>query len=348
MTLTHAYAAFNAKEPLRPYQFQRRDVGENDVQFDILYCGVCHSDIHSARNEWGGAQYPLVPGHEIVGKVTKVGSQVSRFKVGDPIGVGCMVDSCQTCPSCAQNEEQYCEKGCTFTYNSLEKDGKTLTLGGYSTKMVVNEKFAFKMPKNLPLDKAAPLLCAGITTYSPLRHWRVKACDKVGIVGLGGLGHMAVKLAVAMGAEVTVVSSSHKKREDAISLGAKHYINTSEPNAFAAHCNQFDFMLNTVAADLDLTPYLSMLKQNGTMVQVGAPEKPNPVGMFSLITKRRSLAGSLIGGIEETQEMLDFCSKHNITADIELIPMAKINEAYERMLKGDVRYRFVIDIQSMK
>ncbi|MES2616195.1 MAG: NAD(P)-dependent alcohol dehydrogenase [Bdellovibrionota bacterium] len=348
MTLVDAYAAFSEKEPLRPFKLQRREVGSKDIQIDILYSGVCHSDIHSARNEWKGAMYPLVPGHEIVGKVIKVGSNVTRFKVGDSVGVGCMVDSCRNCQPCRKGLEQYCDKGCTFTYNSLEKDGKTQTYGGYSKQIVVDEDFVLKIPANLPLDKTAPLLCAGITTYSPLRHWKVKAGDKTAVVGLGGLGHMAVKLAVAMGAEVTVVSSSNKKKEDAVRLGAKHYINTAEPNAFTENANQFSFMLNTVAADLDLTPYLGLLAFEGTMVQVGAPDKPNAVGMGVLFYKRRSLAGSLIGGIAETQEMLDFCGKHNVTSDIEIIPMDKINEAYERMIKGDVRYRFVIDIQTLK
>ncbi len=348
MTFINAYAAFSAKEPLRPHKILRRDVENKDVQIDILYTGVCHSDIHSARNEWGGATYPLVPGHEIVGKVTKVGAGVSHFKVGDSVGVGCMVDSCRECFSCQQGVEQYCNKGCTFTYNSKDKDGKNLTYGGYSTQIVVDESFVLKIPANLPLDKAAPLLCAGVTTYSPLRQWKVKSGDNVAVVGLGGLGHMAVKLAVAMGAEVTVISSSNKKKEDATRLGAKHFINSSEPKAFTENANKFDFMINTVSTEMDLTSYLGLLKLDATMVQVGAPDKPNSVGMFALIGRRRRLAGSLIGGIKETQEMLDFCGKHNITSDIEIISMDKINEAYERMMKGDVRYRFVIDIATLK
>jgi uncharacterized zinc-type alcohol dehydrogenase-like protein len=345
--LVDAYAAFSPKEPLRKFQLQRRSVGSKDVHIEIHYSGVCHSDIHSARNEWGGAMYPLVPGHEIVGKVLKVGSDVKRFKVGDSVGVGCMVDSCRSCSSCEKGLEQYCDRGCTYTYNSLEKDGKSTTFGGYSTQVVVDEDFVLQIPKNLPLDKAAPLLCAGITTFSPLRHWKVKAGDKVGVVGLGGLGHMAVKIAAAMGAEVTVISSSSRKKEDALRLGAKGYINSSDANVFSANAGYFDFMINTVAADIDLSPYLSLLKLDATMVQVGAPEKPNAVGMFALIGRRRRLAGSLIGGIAETQEMLDFCGKHNVTAEIEIIAMDKINEAYERMIKGDVRYRFVIDMKTM-
>ena len=348
MALTNAYAAFSAKEPLRPFKLKRRDVLEKDVQIEILYSGVCHSDIHSARNEWGGATYPLVPGHEIVGKVTNVGTKVKNFKIGDSVGVGCMVNSCRSCHSCSQGLEQYCDKGCTFTYNSMDIDGKSQTYGGYSTQVVVDESFVLKIPENLPLDKAAPLLCAGITTYSPLRQWKVKKGDKVGVVGLGGLGHMAVKLAVAMGAEVTVISRSDKKKADSLRFGAKDYINASLQDSFSVHAGKFDFMINTVSSDMDLSPYLGLLKLDATMVQVGAPEKPNPVGMFALIFRRRRLAGSLIGGVAETQEMLNFCGEHNITSEIELISMDKINDAYERMIKGDVRYRFVIDIKTLK
>lgn len=348
MTLIDAYAAFSATEPLRPFQFKRRDVAAKDVQIEILYSGVCHSDIHTARNEWGGAMYPVVPGHEIVGKVSKVGSSVTKFKVGDSVGVGCMVDSCGDCPSCKQNLEQFCFKGCTFTYNSLDKDGKTPTYGGYSKQVVVTEDFVLKIPENLPLNEAAPLLCAGITTYSPLRHWKVKAGDKVAVIGLGGLGHMGVKFAAAMGAEVTVVSSSSKKKEDAFQLGAKYFLNSSDAAVFCENANKFDFILNTVAADMDLTPYVSLLKLQGTMVQVGAPEKPNKLNTGALIFGRKSLAGSLIGGIAETQEMLNFCGKHNITSHVEMISMDKINEAYERIIKGDVRYRFVIDLSTFK
>ncbi len=348
MPQVKAYAATQAKENLKPFTIERREAGEHDVVIDIYYCGVCHSDIHQVRNEWGGAVFPMVPGHEIVGKVTKIGDKVKKFKVGDSVGVGCFVDSCRHCKPCEQSLQQYCEKGANFTYNSTEKDGRTPTYGGYSTQMVVDENYVLNLPKNLALDKAAPLLCAGITTYSPLRHWKIKPGDKVGIVGLGGLGHMGVKLANAMGAEVSVLSHSDKKKEDALRLGAKHFINSSETGIFEKYKNHFDFILNTVSANIDLNQYLQLLKLDGTMVLVGAPEKPAEINAFSLIGPRRTLAGSLIGGIKETQEMLDFCGKHNITADIELIPIDQINEAYERMLKGDVRYRFVIDMASLK
>lgn len=346
-TTVQAFAALKAKEDLKPFSFERRDPGTHDVAIDIHYCGVCHSDLHQVRDEWGGSRFPMVPGHEIVGKVTAVGSSVKKFKVGDSVGVGCMVDSCQECASCAEGLEQYCEKGMTGTYNSLERDGKTVTQGGYSTKIVVNEKFVLKVDPKIPLDKAAPLLCAGITTYSPLRHWNIGKGSKVAVMGLGGLGHMAVKLAAAMGAEVTVLSSSMKKKEDAIRLGATHYAVGGE-EAFKKYNRYFDLIINTVSAGLDLNTYLGMVKLNGTMVLLGIPEAPEPVHPFPLIMGRRSLAGSLIGGIKETQEMLDFCAAHNIASDIELIPAQKINEAYERMLKGDVRYRFVIDLASLK
>jgi alcohol dehydrogenase (NADP+) len=348
MTLIEAYAAFKPKESLRRFQFKNRDPGNKDVQIEIQYSGICHSDIHMARDEWGPGIFPMVPGHEIAGKVTKVGSGVTNFKVGDHVGVGCMVDSCRDCPSCKQGIEQYCDNGCTFTYNGKLKGSDTPTYGGYSTQIVVNENFVLKIPANLPLDKAAPLLCAGITTYSPLRQWKVKQDDKIAVIGLGGLGHMAVKIAVAMGAEVTVVSRSNNKKEDSIRLGAKHFINTSEPDAFTKNANKFDFILNTVSAELDLSPFISMLKLDATMVQVGVPDRPNTVNMFSLIGRRRRLGGSLIGGIKETQEMLDFCGRHNITSEIEVIPGDKINEAYDRVVKGDVRYRFVIDINSLR
>ncbi len=348
MTLVEAYAAFKPKEALRRFQFQNRDTGNKDVQIEIQYSGVCHSDIHMARDEWGPGIFPMVPGHEIAGKVTKVGAGVTNFNVGDHVGVGCMVDSCRDCPSCKQGVEQYCDNGSTFTYNSKMKGSDSPTYGGYSTQIVVDEKFVLKIPTNLPLDKAAPLLCAGITTYSPLRHWGVKQGDKIAVIGLGGLGHMAVKLAVAMGAEVTVVSRSNNKKEDSMRLGAKHFINTSEADAFTKNANKFDFILNTVSAELDLSPFINLLKLDATMVQVGVPERPNSINMFSLIGRRRRLGGSLIGGIKETQEMLDFCGKHNITSDIELIPIDKINEAYDRVVKGNVRYRFVIDIKSLR
>jgi uncharacterized zinc-type alcohol dehydrogenase-like protein len=347
MTSIMAYAAAKAKAPLNPFQIQRRDPGLHDVAIDIHYCGVCHSDIHLARDEWGGSMFPMVPGHEIVGKVNKVGSSVTRYKIGDSVGVGCFIDSCRECSSCKEGVEQYCDKGMTTTYNALEKDGKTPTYGGYSTQIVVDENYVLRIPENIPLDKAAPLLCAGITTYSPLRHWNVKAGDKVAVIGLGGLGHMAVKLATAMGAEVTVFSTSAEKKHDAHRLGAKNFTNTSEKETFKKYANYFDFMINTVSANIDLNEYLGLLKRDATMVLVGAPEKPASINAFPLISRRRHLAGSLIGGIKETQEMLNFCSKNGISADIELIPIDKINAAYERMMKGDVRYRFVIDIKTL-
>ena len=348
MNSVKAYAAVKPKDPLKPFVVERRNPGPHDVVIDIQYCGVCHSDVHQARDEWGNGKFPMVPGHEIVGKVIKIGSAVSRYKVGDIVGIGCFVDSCRECNPCKQGIEQYCDKGMNLTYNGVEKDGETPTFGGYSTQIVVDENYVLKMPANIPAEKAAPLLCAGITTYSPLRHWKIKAGDKVGIVGLGGLGHMAVKLAAAMDAEVTVLSTSDRKKEDALSFGAKHFINTSDGKVFADRVNYFDFILNTAAGNTDLNQYLTLLKLDGTMVLVGVPEHPATLNAFPLIFKRRCLAGSLIGGVKETQEMLDFCGKHGISADIELIPIEKINEAYERMIKGDVRYRFVIDINSLK
>ena len=348
MIATKSYAAQKAKEALGPFSIQRREPGKHDVLIDIAYCGVCHSDIHQARDEWGGSIFPMVPGHEIVGKVSKVGAAVKKFKAGDSVGVGCFVDSCRECPSCKEGLEQYCTNGMSATYNGYEKDKKTPTYGGYSTHITVDENYVLHIPSNIPLDKAAPLLCAGITTYSPLRQWKIKAGDKVAVVGLGGLGHMGVKLAAAMGAEVTVISTSDKKKDDALKLGAKHFLNSKASDAFKNHMGHFDFILNTVSANIDFNSYLAMLKRDGTMVQVGAPEKPVPVHVFSLIMGRRRLAGSLIGGIKETQEMLDFCGEKGIGSDIEVIPINKINEAYERMLVGDVHYRFVIDINSLK
>lgn len=349
MNQVNAYAAHTVKEPLKPFQIKRRDPAPNDVEIDIQYCGVCHSDIHQVRNEWGGSTFPMVPGHEIVGKVSRVGSAVKKHKVGDSVGVGCFIDSCRVCEPCKKGDEQYCEKGMNQTYNGVEKDGKTPTYGGYSTKIVVDENYVVKIPSNLPLDKAAPLLCAGITTYSPLQHWEIKKNDKVAVVGLGGLGHMAVKIAHAMGAEVTVLSTSDGKEADAKRLGATHFANTKKEDTFKKYHNYFDFILNTVSAKIDLNKYLELLKLDKAMVIVGAPDSGSPydVNAFPLITKRRRIAGSMIGGIQETQEMLDFCGKHSIASDIEIIPIEKINEAYERMIKGDVRYRFVIDIKSL-
>ncbi len=346
-TKTLAYAALDAKSPLVPYTFERRTCGDHDVQIEIKYSGICHSDIHQARNEWGGSQFPMVPGHEIAGVVLKVGSKVTRFKVGDTVGVGCMVDSCRTCESCKEGLEQYCHTGFTGTYNSKEQDGTTPTQGGYSTQIVTNEDFVLHIPKNLPLDRAAPLLCAGITLYSPLRHWKAGPGKKVAIIGLGGLGHMGVKIASAMGADVTVLSHSLKKEADGRKMGAHHFYATSDATTFEKLASSFDLIINTVSVDLDWNAYLGLLKRDGQMVILGAPEKPVPMSAFPLIMGRRSLAGSLIGGIKETQEMLDFCGKHNISCEIELIKANQINEAYARVIKSDVRYRFVIDIGSL-
>lgn len=344
MPTVKAYAAASAKDSLQPFHIERREPDTHDVVIDILYCGVCHSDIHQARDEWGGSIFPMVPGHEIVGKVSQIGSAVTRYKVGDNVGVGCFIDSCRECAPCKEKMEQYCDKGMNATYNSQDRKGNP-TYGGYAKQIVVDENYVLKIPANLPLDKAAPLLCAGITTYSPLRHWKIKAGDKVAVIGLGGLGHMAIKLAAAMGAEVTVLSHTDKKKADALRFGAKNFINEKEDRK--KYTNYFDFMINTVSADIDLNEYIELLKLDGTMVLVGVPEKPAPLKAFPLIGKRRRLAGSLIGGTKENQEMLDFCGKHNITADIELISIDKINDAYERMLKSDVKYRFVIDMNTL-
>jgi len=340
-----AYAAMNATSPLAPLEIERRATLENDVAIEILYCGVCHSDIHSARNEWGGAKYPLVPGHEIIGRVIEVGSQVKGFKVGEAVGVGCFVDSCRQCSACQENLEQYCEVGATFTYNSSDKHLGGQTYGGYSQKIVVDQKYVLRIPKNIPLDRAAPLLCAGITTYSPLKNWKIKKGDRVGVVGLGGLGHMAVKLAHAMGAEVTLFSTSENKRADAQRLGAKHFVLSKNTQEMKSLKNHFDLILNTVSANINLDQYIGLLKRDGTLVLLGIPEAADQIHAGSLIDKRKRLAGSLIGGIQETQEMLDFCASHNIASDIELIAMKDINLAYERMIKGDVKYRFVIDMK---
>ncbi|ATB43687.1 alcohol dehydrogenase [Cystobacter fuscus] len=347
MPTVQAYAAPSAKAPLAPFSFERREPGPHDVLIDILFCGVCHSDIHTVRDEWGKAKYPLVPGHEIVGKVAQVGKSVTRYKVGDSVGVGCFVDSCRECDNCKAGEEQYCDRGMVGTYNAKDRQG-TVTQGGYSTRITVDEQYVLRIPDSLPLDRAAPLLCAGITTYSPLRHFGVKAGDKVAVVGLGGLGHMGVKLAKEMGAEVTVLSTSEKKREDALALGARHFAATSDKDTFKKLAGSFNFILDTVSAPHDYNAYLGLLKVDGTMVLVGLPEAPVPLAAGPLVFRRRRLAGSLIGGIRETQEMLDFCGKHNVAADIEVIPVQKINEAYERMIKSDVRYRFVIDIASLR
>ncbi len=348
MSKASAYAALDSNTPLKPYQFERREPGAHDVQIDILFCGVCHSDLHTARNEWNNTQYPSVPGHEIVGRVTAVGSEVKNFKVGELAGVGCMVDSCQSCGSCAEGLEQYCENGFTGTYNGPAFGGEN-TLGGYSDHIVVDQKFVLRISHKDNLAAVAPLLCAGITTYSPLRQWNVKPGQKVGVVGLGGLGHMAVKIANAMGAHVVLFTTSPGKKEDALRLGAKEVVISRNQDEMDAHLNSFDFILNTVAAQHDLDPFMALLKRDGTMTLVGAPSEPHPgLNVFGLIFKRRRLAGSLIGGIAETQEMLDFCAKHNIVSDVEMIDIQNINEAYERMLKSDVKYRFVIDMASLK
>lgn len=347
MILTKSYATMGPKNSLGPFQFERRSPRENDVLIDIEYCGVCHSDIHQARDEWGGSIYPMVPGHEIVGKVAQVGSGVSYFNVGDTVGVGCLVDSCRECSSCHEGLEQYCQQGMVGTYNSLERDGHTPTYGGYSNKIVVREEFVLKVDPSLDLAATAPLLCAGITTYSPLRHWKVGPGQKVGIVGLGGLGHMAVKFSKALGAETIVFTRSESKRADAERLGAHQVVLSQDSEALAKHSQSFDFILDTVSAPHDVNTYLNLLKRDATLVLVGVPTEPLALASPSLIMTRKNLAGSLIGGIKETQEMLDFCAKHQIVSDIELIPIHQINEAYDRVLKSDVKYRFVIDMKTL-
>jgi uncharacterized zinc-type alcohol dehydrogenase-like protein len=347
MLTVNAYAATAATKPLGPTTIQRRDLGPNDVLIEIKYCGICHSDIHHCRGEWGPQAYPVVPGHEIAGVVAQVGSKVTRHAVGDRVGVGCMVGSCGECVNCRKGEEQHCLKGMTPTYGGIGKDGQ-LTQGGYSTHIVVTEDFVLKIPEGIGLDAAAPLLCAGITTYAPLRHWGAGPGKKVAIVGLGGLGHMAVKLAHAMGADVTVLSQSLNKKEDGLRLGADHYYATKDPETFKKLAGSFDLIVNTVSAKIDLDAYLSLLALDGALVNVGAPAEPLSINVFSLVMTRRSFAGSLIGGIRQTQEMLNFCARHRIGADIEVIPASKINEAYERVLSSDVRYRFVIDAATLK
>lgn len=347
MSKVKSYAAQSATSPLDEYEIERRAPKPTDVQIDILYCGVCHSDLHTVRNEWGGTIYPAVPGHEIVGRVTAVGDKVTRFKVGDLAGVGCMVDSCRECDNCKEGLEQYCTVGMVGTYNGKERDGSGITFGGYSKQILAHEDFVLHISDKQPLEGIAPLLCAGITTYSPLRHWKVGKGDRVGVVGLGGLGHMGVKLAASMGAEVTMLSHSPSKEKDAKKLGAHKFILTSDKQQLKSVTNYFDFILDTVSADHDYNLYLGMLKTNGVMVCVGAPSKPAQIPAFNLIFGRRTFAGSLIGGLPETQEMLDYCAEHNIVSDVEVIKISEINEAYERMLKGDVKYRFVIDMASL-
>ncbi|HWZ44061.1 MAG TPA: NAD(P)-dependent alcohol dehydrogenase [Candidatus Saccharimonadales bacterium] len=348
MSKAIGYAAQSAQSLLAPFSFQRREPGPQDVAIEILYCGVCHSDLHTVRNEWQNATYPAVPGHEIVGRVTAVGGQVKRFKKGDLAAIGCLVDSCRTCSSCSRGLEQYCEAGSTGTYNNPDKHLGGMTYGGYSDHIVVDQYFVLQVPQSLDLKAVAPLLCAGITTYSPLRHWKAGKGQKLGVVGLGGLGHMAVKLAHAMGAHVVLFTTSPGKQEDARRLGADEVVISSNPDEMKKHAGSFDLVLDTVSARHDVNAYLALLKLDATLVMVGGVPDPLKVQSFSLILKRRNFAGSLIGGIPETQEMLDFCAQHNIVSDIEIIPIQKINEAYERMLRSDVKYRFVIDMASLR
>ncbi|WP_327353817.1 NAD(P)-dependent alcohol dehydrogenase [Streptomyces sp. NBC_01304] len=341
-TTVAAYAAPSAKAPLERTTIERRAVGAQDILIDIKFAGICHSDIHQARDGWGEGIYPMVPGHEIAGVVTEVGSGVTKYQVGDRVGVGCFVDSCRECEYCLRGDEQYCTKGMTGTYNSLDKNGEP-TYGGYSTHLVVDENYAVRIPEGIALDVAAPLLCAGITLFSPLKHWNAGPGKKVAILGLGGLGHMGVKIAAALGAEVTVLSQSLRKKDDSLRFGAAHHYATSDPATFDALAGSFDLIVSTLAVPLDMDAYLGLLKTDGAFVNVGAPEEPNSLNMFSLIGGRKTLAGSMIGGIAETQEMLDFCGEHGLGSDIELISADQINEAYERVLASDVRYRFVID-----
>jgi uncharacterized zinc-type alcohol dehydrogenase-like protein len=346
MSKTKSYAAASPSSPLAPFTFRRRAPREHDVSIEIKYCGICHTDIHQTRNGWFQGIFPMVPGHEIAGVVAGVGAKVTKFKQGDKVGVGCFVDSCRACAQCSGGNEQYCDLVPIFTYNARDKDGEP-TMGGYSERIVVDEHYVLRMPDSLPLDAAAPLLCAGITLYSPLKHWGAGPGKRVAVIGLGGLGHMGVKLGHAMGAEVTVLSQSLKKQADGKRLGADGFFATSDEATFTKLKGYFDLILNTVSSDIDWSKYLELAKVDGTMVLLGVPEKPVPVGAFPLIAGRRSLAGSMIGGIAETQEMLDFCGRHNAPADIETIPIQMVNEAYERILQSDVRYRFVIDMASL-
>ncbi len=347
MLETKGYAARAADSPLEPFSFVRRPVGPCDVQIQIGYCGICHSDIHQARDEWGGSLYPMVPGHEIVGTVVQCGAAVKTLSPGETVGVGCFVDSCRTCPSCANGREQHCEQGMVLTYNGRDTSGE-LTYGGYSQQIIVDENYVLKIPSTLRLEGAAPLLCAGITTYSPLRHWGVGPGHRLAVVGLGGLGHMAVKLGTALGAEVTVLSHSENKRTDAERLGARDFVVTGRDGALSSLTKRFDFIIDTVSAQHDCNAYLDLLNTDGTMILVGVPSGPLAVNAFSLVLQRRRLAGSLIGGIRETQEMLDFCAEHGIVSDVDVIPIQQVNEAYERILSGDARFRFVIDMESLR
>ena len=348
MLVCTGFAAKSATSPLASFSFNRRDLGPEDVQIDIQFCGVCHSDLHTARDEWGGTMYPCVPGHEIVGKVAAVGGKVTKHKIGDVVGVGCMVDSCRTCSSCKEGLEQYCTGGKTYTYSSTEKVIGGPTFGGYSDRIVVDQAFVLRIPAGMDPAAAAPLLCAGITTYSPLRHWKAGPGKKVGVVGLGGLGHMAVKLSHAMGAQTVLFTTSASKVADGKRLGADDVVLSNQKDAMKKHASSFDLIIDTVAADHDVLPYMMSLKRDAAMVMVGAPDKPLTMPVFPLLVGRRSFAGSAIGGIPETQEMLDFCAERKIAADVEIIPIQKINEAYERMLKSDVKYRFSIDMASLK
>jgi uncharacterized zinc-type alcohol dehydrogenase-like protein len=348
MIPVHGYASKQAKGQLTLYEFERREPRDHDVVIDIQYCGICHSDIHQVSDEWGGSTFPMVPGHEIAGVVSQVGTNVNHYKVGERVGVGCFVDSCRKCSPCRDGLEQYCIEGCTLTYNGFERDGKTPTQGGYSNKIVVNDDYVLKIPNGLPLPRAAPLMCAGVTLYSPLMHWNAGPGKKVGIIGLGGLGHMGVKIAHALGAEVTVLSHSLHKQEDGRRMGADHFLATSDPMTFEKLKGSFDMIINTVSVELDMNSYLNLLRLDGTMVIVGLPEKELSFGASSLTNARRRLAGSVIGGIQETQEMLEFCDKHKIYCDIELTPIQRVNEAYQRVVNSDVKYRFVIDMKSLE
>lgn len=346
MSATKAFAAQRAHDALTPFSFDRREPGPHDVLIEISHCGVCHTDWHFVNNDFGMSLYPMVPGHEIVGRVTRVGSEVSRFAVGDGAGVGCLVDSCRQCDSCAQGLEQHCENGFTLTYSGLERDG-TVTQGGYSTSIVVDERFVLRVPETLAAERAAPLLCAGITTYSPLRRWKVGPGHKLAVVGLGGLGHMAVKFGHSFGAEVTVISTTATKEADARGLGASDFVLSTDPAQVARVANRFDFIFDTLSASHDYGAYVSMLKSGGTLICLGLPAEPINVHSLNIVFSRRCIAGSLIGGLPETQEMLDYCAEHQISADVETIPIQQINEAFQRMLKNDVKYRFVIDLSSL-
>ena len=342
-----SFAAQTAAAVLAPFNFERRDPGPHDVAIEIMYCGVCHTDIHFVNNDWGISMYPMVPGHEIVGRVIEVGDHVKRFKAGDIAGVGCLVDSCRECDNCNKDLEQHCLNGVVFTYNSYEKDGKNVTMGGYSSKIVVDERFVLKVSEKLSPEKAAPLLCAGITTYSPLKTWKVGKGHKFAVIGLGGLGHMAVKFGVAFGADVTVLSTSPSKREDALALGAHDFVVTTDEEQLKAVTGKFDFILDTLSAVHDYNMYIALLATGGTIICVGLPTEPMHIPAFNLVFTRKCVAGSMIGGLAETQEMLDYCAENNIVSDVEVIPIQQIQTAYDRMIKGDVKYRFVIDMSSL-